>query len=47
LIYTVEPQKKTTFVANIAKYDLNSTGEYTQGAGALAMLYRQSQNYCI
>jgi hypothetical protein len=23
---------------DFAKYDLNSTGEYTQGAGALAML---------
>jgi hydroxymethylglutaryl-CoA synthase len=33
------PTKKAIVVTtDIAKYDLNSTGEYTQGAGALAML---------
>lgn len=33
------PDKKAIVVTtDIAKYDLNSTGEYTQGAGALAML---------
>ena len=35
----LNPGKKTIVVTtDIAKYDLNSTGEYTQGAGALAML---------
>ena len=35
----LNPEKKAIVVtADIAKYDLNSTGEYTQGAGALAML---------
>jgi hydroxymethylglutaryl-CoA synthase len=35
----LNPDKKAIVVtADIAKYDLNSTGEYTQGAGALAML---------
>lgn len=33
------PTKKAIVVAtDFAKYDLNSTGEYTQGAGAVAML---------
>jgi hydroxymethylglutaryl-CoA synthase len=33
------PDKKAIVITtDIAKYDLNSTGEYTQGAGALAML---------
>ncbi len=35
----LNPAKKAIVVTtDIAKYDLNSTGEYTQGAGALAML---------
>lgn len=35
----LHPEKKAIVVTtDIAKYDLNSTGEYTQGAGALAML---------
>lgn len=35
----LHPDKKAIVVTtDIAKYDLNSTGEYTQGAGALAML---------
>ena len=35
----LNPTKKTIVVAtDNAKYDLNSTGEYTQGAGAIAML---------
>lgn len=36
---TLNPAKKAIVVTtDFAKYDLNSTGEYTQGAGALAML---------
>jgi hydroxymethylglutaryl-CoA synthase len=36
---TLNPSKKAIVVTtDFAKYDLNSTGEYTQGAGALAML---------
>jgi hydroxymethylglutaryl-CoA synthase len=36
---TLNPTKKSIVVTtDFAKYDLNSTGEYTQGAGALAML---------
>lgn len=36
---TLNPDKKAIVVTtDIAKYDLESTGEYTQGAGALAML---------
>lgn len=35
----LNPDKKAIVVTtDIAKYDLNSTGEYTQGAGALALL---------
>lgn len=35
----LNPEKKAIVVTtDIAKYDINSTGEYTQGAGALAML---------
>ena len=35
----LNPTKKVIVVTtDVAKYDLNSTGEYTQGAGALAML---------
>ena len=35
----LNPEKKAIVVAtDNAKYDLNSTGEYTQGAGAIAML---------
>ena len=35
----LNPDKKAIVVTtDIAKYDLNSTGEYTQGAGAIAML---------
>ncbi len=36
---TLNPRKKAIVVTtDFAKYDLNSTGEYTQGAGALAIL---------
>ena len=36
---TLNPLKKAIVVAtDVAKYDLNSTGEYTQGAGAIALL---------
>ena len=36
---TLNPTKKAIVVtSDIAKYDLNSTGEYTQGAGAVAIL---------
>ena len=36
------PGKKAIVVSSdIAKYDLDSTGEYTQGAGALAMLVKE------
>ena len=39
----LNPTKKVIVVtSDIAKYDLNSTGEYTQGAGALAMLISQN-----
>jgi hydroxymethylglutaryl-CoA synthase len=39
----LNPTKKAIVVtSDIAKYDLNSTGEYTQGAGALAMLITQN-----
>jgi len=39
----LNPEKKAVVVTtDIAKYDLNSTGEYTQGAGALAMLVASS-----
>jgi len=35
----LHPEKKAIVVTtDFAKYDLNSTGEYTQGAGAIAML---------
>ncbi|MFN8325567.1 MAG: hydroxymethylglutaryl-CoA synthase [Flavobacteriaceae bacterium] len=35
----VNPDKKAiVFASDNAKYDLNSTGEYTQGAGSIAML---------
>jgi hydroxymethylglutaryl-CoA synthase len=35
----LNPEKKAIVVTtDIAKYDLNSTGEYTQGAGAIALL---------
>lgn len=35
----LHPTKKAIVIAtDFAKYDLNSTGEYTQGAGAIAML---------
>jgi len=35
----INPTKKAIVVTtDVAKYDLNSTGEYTQGAGAIAML---------
>jgi hydroxymethylglutaryl-CoA synthase len=35
----LNPEKKAIIVTtDIAKYDLNSTGEYTQGAGSIAML---------
>ena len=36
---TLNPSKKAIVVTtDFAKYDLNSTGEYTQGAGAVALL---------
>ncbi len=39
----LNPEKKTIIVTtDIAKYDLESTGEYTQGAGALALLITQN-----
>ena len=39
----LNPTKKAIVItSDIAKYDLNSTGEYTQGAGALAMLISQN-----
>jgi len=39
----LHPERKAIVVASdIAKYDLESTGEYTQGAGALAMLISAS-----
>jgi hydroxymethylglutaryl-CoA synthase len=42
----LNPTKKAIVVAtDNAKYDLNSTGEYTQGAGAIAMLI--TANPCI
>jgi hydroxymethylglutaryl-CoA synthase len=39
----LNPNKKAIIVTtDIAKYDLESTGEYTQGAGALALLITQN-----
>ena len=39
----LNPSKKAIVVTtDIAKYDLNSTGEYTQGAGAVALLIAQN-----
>ena len=39
----LNPTKKAIVVTtDIAKYDLNSTGEYTQGAGAVALLISQN-----
>lgn len=39
----LNPTKKAIVVtSDIAKYDLNSSGEYTQGAGAMAMLISQN-----
>jgi hydroxymethylglutaryl-CoA synthase len=39
----LNPTKKAIVVtSDIAKYDLNSTGEYTQGAGAVALLITQN-----
>ncbi|CAN1507804.1 init_cond_enzymes domain containing protein [Flavobacteriaceae bacterium] len=39
----LNPTKKAIVVTmDIAKYDLNSTGEYTQGAGAIAMLITEN-----
>jgi hydroxymethylglutaryl-CoA synthase len=39
----LNPSKKAIVVTtDIAKYDLNSTGEYTQGAGAVALLITQN-----
>jgi hydroxymethylglutaryl-CoA synthase len=39
----LNPTKKAIVVTtDIAKYDLNSTGEYTQGAGAIALLITQN-----
>jgi len=33
--------------SDIAKYDLNSTGEYTQGAGAVAMLIKENPDILV
>jgi hydroxymethylglutaryl-CoA synthase len=39
----LNPSKKAIVVAtDFAKYDLNSTGEYTQGAGAIALLLTEN-----
>lgn len=39
----LNPTKKAIVVTtDVAKYDLNSTGEYTQGAGAVALLITQN-----
>ena len=39
----LNPTKKAIVVTtDVAKYDLNSTGEYTQGAGAVAILITQN-----
>jgi hydroxymethylglutaryl-CoA synthase len=39
----LNPTKKAIVVAtDFAKYDLNSTGEYTQGAGAIALLLTEN-----
>jgi hydroxymethylglutaryl-CoA synthase len=39
----LNPNKKAIVIASDnAKYDLNSTGEYTQGAGAIAMLIKSN-----
>jgi hydroxymethylglutaryl-CoA synthase len=41
----IHPEKKAIIVTtDFAKYDLNSTGEYTQGAGAVAMLVCANPN---
>jgi hydroxymethylglutaryl-CoA synthase len=32
-------------VSDIAKYDIGSSGEYTQGAGAVAMLIKENPDY--
>lgn len=41
----LNPTKKAIVIASDnAKYDLNSTGEYTQGAGAIAMLITANPN---
>ena len=41
----IHPTKKAVIVTtDFAKYDLNSTGEYTQGAGAVAMLVCSNPN---
>lgn len=41
----LNPTKKAIVIASDnAKYDLNSTGEYTQGAGAVAMLITANPN---
>ncbi len=40
---SLHPNEKVIVVASdLAKYDLNSTGEYTQGAGAVALLITQN-----
>ncbi len=41
----IHPEKKAIIVTtDFAKYDLNSTGEYTQGAGAVAILVSVNPN---
>jgi hydroxymethylglutaryl-CoA synthase len=39
----LNPTKKQLLCNDFTKYDLNSTGEYTQGAGTSNVAYRQSQ----
>jgi len=41
----LNPTKKAIVIAtDNAKYDINSTGEYTQGAGSIAMLITSNPN---
>ncbi len=43
----LNPGKKAIVIASdIAKYDLESTGEYTQGAGAVALLVTEKPAHC-
>ncbi len=40
-------RKAIVIASDVAKYDLNSTGEYTQGAGAIAMLIKEDPDILI